>query len=184
MATVPCRGDKRSCSLLRRGMAAAPNPGCTTTRTAPIAGLGARESPASGAGELRLPTTQTAKHARKGLPRGMCATLPCCSPASLVPGGRSASAEGLVPSFAQDIHDRLEGKPFGDLLPTAQTTTELRAGKLDDLLALFLGHALLDVSLLRAHVHHVLVVGDLHAQLFRKLLAGLLRVVRSVEVVA
>mmetsp|Transcript_8559 Transcript_8559/g.20117 ORF Transcript_8559/g.20117 Transcript_8559/m.20117 type:complete len:309 (+) Transcript_8559:100-1026(+) len=94
------------------------------------------------------------------------------------------SAEGAVPSLPQDLHHGSEGKPLGDLLACAETAAELSAGELHYLLALLLGHALLHVALRLAHVDHVLVVRDCHAQLVGELLAHLLRVVGPIEVIA
>merc|ERR1719444_47257 len=93
-------------------------------------------------------------------------------------------AECLVAGLSEDVHHRLEGEPLWDLLATAQPAAELRAGKLGDLLALLLGLALLDVALLRTDIDHVLVVRHRHTQLRGVLLARLLRIVRTVEVVA
>mmetsp|Transcript_26259 Transcript_26259/g.40448 ORF Transcript_26259/g.40448 Transcript_26259/m.40448 type:complete len:407 (-) Transcript_26259:108-1328(-) len=100
------------------------------------------------------------------------------------PAGGVASAEGLVPGGPEDIDHGPEGKPLGDLLATPQQAAELGARELGDLLALLLGHALLDIALLGANVDHVLVVRDRDAQLRGVLLARLLRVVGPVEVLA
>eukprot|EP00420_Gonyaulax_spinifera_P001325 CAMPEP_0197944002 /NCGR_PEP_ID=MMETSP1439-20131203/125194_1 /TAXON_ID=66791 /ORGANISM="Gonyaulax spinifera, Strain CCMP409" /LENGTH=317 /DNA_ID=CAMNT_0043567257 /DNA_START=62 /DNA_END=1014 /DNA_ORIENTATION=+ len=72
-----------------------------------------------------------------------------------------SSAEGLVPRLPQDVHHGPEREPLGDLL------------------ALFVFGIMLG-----PHVHHVLVVGHGDPELSRVLLAGLLRVVGPVEVVA
>mmetsp|Transcript_19901 Transcript_19901/g.52833 ORF Transcript_19901/g.52833 Transcript_19901/m.52833 type:complete len:805 (+) Transcript_19901:239-2653(+) len=97
-------------------------------------------------------------------------------------GLRNWLAEGAVTGLAEDVNHGLEGEPIRDLLAGPQHAAELGAGQLDDLLAALLGDRLLDVDL--AVVDHVLVVRDGHAQLGRELLASLLRIVRTVEVIA
>eukprot|EP00405_Crypthecodinium_cohnii_P063224 CAMPEP_0195013844 /NCGR_PEP_ID=MMETSP0326_2-20130528/14376_1 /TAXON_ID=2866 ORGANISM="Crypthecodinium cohnii, Strain Seligo" /NCGR_SAMPLE_ID=MMETSP0326_2 /ASSEMBLY_ACC=CAM_ASM_000348 /LENGTH=64 /DNA_ID=CAMNT_0040025041 /DNA_START=104 /DNA_END=296 /DNA_ORIENTATION=+ len=43
-------------------------------------------------------------------------------------------AEGTVTSLAEDIDDGLEGEPLGDVLVGSQSSSELGAGQLHDLL--------------------------------------------------
>merc|ERR1711963_789698 len=107
--------------------------------------------------------------------------LPAMRPRALASAG---STECLVPSLPQDVDHGLEGKPLWDVFTTAEPAAELCARELDDLLPLLLGLGLLDIALLLADVHHVLVVRDGHAELLRVLLARLLGVVSAVEVVA
>mmetsp|Transcript_5158 Transcript_5158/g.12805 ORF Transcript_5158/g.12805 Transcript_5158/m.12805 type:complete len:257 (-) Transcript_5158:1396-2166(-) len=98
-------------------------------------------------------------------------------------GPASVSAESLVASLSQDLHNRLKRKPLGDLFVRTEPPAELGARKLHDLGATLLGDALLNVAFITADVNHVLVVDNVDSELGGVFFAHLLGVVWAVEVV-
>eukprot|EP00405_Crypthecodinium_cohnii_P006444 CAMPEP_0194783658 /NCGR_PEP_ID=MMETSP0323_2-20130528/79345_1 /TAXON_ID=2866 ORGANISM="Crypthecodinium cohnii, Strain Seligo" /NCGR_SAMPLE_ID=MMETSP0323_2 /ASSEMBLY_ACC=CAM_ASM_000346 /LENGTH=173 /DNA_ID=CAMNT_0039722565 /DNA_START=269 /DNA_END=790 /DNA_ORIENTATION=+ len=87
-----------------------------------------------------------------------------CISRSAKTGNCSTSAESAVASLAEDVDDGFEGEPLRDLLVGSQSSSELGAGQLHDLLALGLGDALLNVAVM--FIWHLSssgrVVGDIY----------------------